>query len=141
MEPGIGAIEYARSLVAGLTREQAAVCLRKEPDDQRVKRCDYCRYHWRDTSLRNNKRTCCDECKISLKSTQRRQQRADKELLKGESRRRKKSKIQTSYVWWLEYPFWINEYEMLKYSWKYEVPYGSEILDFIQAKSAGGGRF
>ncbi|WP_340673159.1 hypothetical protein [Brevibacillus agri] len=131
--PGEGAIEYARRQLAGLTREQAAShiprLLKELPDDKRVKRCDYCCYPWRDDSLRNTKRTCSDECKTGIKTLQRRQQRADKALLAGKSKKRTKREL--NYIWWLEYPFWLDEYEMLKYSWKFEKPMDTESLAYI----------
>lgn len=132
--PGEGAIKYARRQLAGLTREQAKAriprLLKQLPDDKRVKRCDYCGYPWRDESLRNTKRTCSEECKTGIKTLQRRQQRADKALLTGKTKKR--TKREQNYIWWLEYPFWLNEYEMLKYSWKFEKPMDAERLAYIR---------
>lgn len=131
--PGTGATEYARNLTVGLTREKAAVVIQTHtPEDRRVKHCDYCGCLWRDGSLRNTSRTCCDECKTSLKTEQRARQRAEKALLSGKVK--KKTKRDLNYVWWLEYPFWLDEYEMLKLSWKYEVPTDFEKLDIISAQ-------
>ncbi|MED1917502.1 hypothetical protein P4V64_19450 [Bacillus thuringiensis] len=132
--PGEGAIKYAIEHLAGLTREQAAArvtrLLKELPDDKRVKRCDYCGYPWRDDSLRNNKRTCSKECRTGIKSLHTKKQRADKALLEGKTKKR--TKRDNYYIWWLEYPFWLNEYEMLKQSWKYEKPMDAEGLAYIR---------
>lgn len=142
IEPGAGAIAYARERIAGLSRDEAAPVIREliaNPlDDKRVKRCEYCGYPWRDDSLRNTKRTCSDECKTALKTLQRRRQRADKALLEGEDAPPKKRAKRHCYVWWLEYPFWLNEYEMLKRSWKYEVPYDPSKLAYMRKRSMDG---
>ncbi|RAV19504.1 hypothetical protein [Paenibacillus contaminans] len=139
--PGAGALEYARTLTEGLSRDEAAVVIRRlltePPADPRVKRCDFCSYPWRDSSLRNTKRTCCDECKTGAKSFQKRQQRADKALLTGKVRKR--TKRDEYYVWWLEYPFWLDEYEMLKRAWKYEVPHGVELIDTVRSQNEAYG--
>ncbi|MEW9700706.1 hypothetical protein [Paenibacillus sp. SI8] len=138
IEPGTGAVEYARSLTAGMTREQAAIALSRayRINDARIKRCDYCGYLFRDESKRNLRQTCCGECKTALKTLQRRQQRADKALLTGEPPKvKRKTKRDVYYVWWLEYPFWLSEYEMLKQTWKYEVSHDTELMDAIQEKN------
>jgi hypothetical protein len=138
MEPGPGAIEYARSLVAGMTRQEAAAKLREEPGgtDRRVKRCDYCRYLWRDKSLRNTKRTCSEECRTGIRTLQRSQQRADKALIGGEPRKKKQAEPKARYVWWLEYPFWLgSEYEWLNQAWKYEIPCGDAFMDSMHGKN------
>ncbi len=66
LNPGSGAEAFARERVDGLTRKQATPIVRELiaelPADKRVKRCDYCRYPFYDVSLRNTRRTCCDEC-------------------------------------------------------------------------------
>lgn len=132
MNPGAGAIEYAASLVIGLTREQAALILQNHmPEDKRVKRCSYCGYLWRDESLRNTARTCCGECKTAIKTEQKARQRADKALLTGKTP--KKTKREINYIWWLEYPFWISEYEATKQAWKYERPYDPHKLAYMEA--------
>jgi hypothetical protein len=135
--PGAGAIEYARRQVSGLSREQAALIMRNlltgTSSEKRVKRCAYCGYRWRDESLRNTLRTCSDECKTAAKTLQKRQQRADKALLSGKTK--KKTKKAENYIWWLEYPFWLNEYEMLKNAWKHEVSKDAEFLDYIQVQN------
>lgn len=137
-EPGEGAVEFARQFVEGMTREEAVKIVDRlikgelhDRVDRRVKRCDYCGYWWRDGSLRNTKRKCCDDCERGIKKLQTRQRRADKELLNPKPK--KKTKREANYIWWLEYPFWINEYEMLKNTWKREFPYTSTKLSQISA--------
>lgn len=140
-EPGEGAIKFARQYVEGLTREEALPVIKRllkgemhDPTDKRVKRCDYCGYWWYDDSLRNNKKTCSDECKRGIKTMQRKEQRANKALL-NPIPKRKKHRLIDDYIWWLEYPFWVNEYPMIKIGWKYEKPSGFAVMDFIEAKN------
>ncbi|MEH7374926.1 hypothetical protein [Neobacillus drentensis] len=136
--PGPGAIAYAKQFIEGMTREQAAPIMTallngelNDCNDRRVKQCDCCCYYWRDDSLRNTKRTCSDECKTAIKTLQRRQQRADDALLNPKSR---KHTLMDDYIHWLEYPFWINEYSMIKIGWKYEKPSGLAVMDYVETK-------
>lgn len=137
-EPGTGAIEFARQYTEGLTRDQAAPIISdlmrgelNDESDRRIKRCDHCGYYWRDDSMRNTKRTCSDDCKRSLKTLQRRQQRADQALLNPKPRKRT---LMDDYIYWLEYPFWINEYSMIKIGWKYEKPSGVAVMDYVESQ-------
>ena len=134
-EPGQGAIDYATELLRAegnsTTWGTVRSIIADLPDEKRVKRCDYCGYPWRDGSLRNRKHTCSDECKTGIKTLQRAAQRADKALLSG--KKKKKTKRDENYIWWLEYPFWLDEYEMLKQSWKHEVSKEMETIDYIAA--------
>lgn len=137
IDPGAGAIAYVLEYVASLARENAMPVVRRllteTSGDKRVKRCGYCGYPWRDGSLRNTKRTCSDECTTGIKTIQRSQQRADKALLSGKVP--KLTKQELNYYWWFEYPFWLNDYENLKLSWKHEVPSDVLTLDFISAQN------
>jgi hypothetical protein len=136
-EPGAGAIDYTKQFTEGLTRDQAAPVITAllkgelhDPTDKRVKRCDYCGYYWRDDSLRNTRRTCSSECKTGIKTLQKRQQRADAALLNPQPRKRT---LMDDYIWWLEYPFWINEYSMIKIGWKFEKPSGVALMDYVKS--------
>src|SRR5690606_27898951 len=136
-EPGAGAIEFAKQYVIG-HREFDLLSMSKlldgdlhDPEDKRVKRCDYCGYFWRDDSLRNTKKTCSDDCKRSIKTLQRRKQREKQELLNPKPRKRT---LMDDYVYWLEYPYWVNEYSMLKIGWKFERPASESLMDYIEAK-------
>ncbi|NNU88671.1 hypothetical protein ETC04_16435 [Geobacillus sp. MR] len=144
-EPGPGAVEFARQYVEGLTREEALPVIKKllngelhDPTDKRIKRCAYCGYYYRDKTKPNNSKTCSRECKIDFDTLNRKKKRADQALLNP------KKKSEVHYVWWLEYPFWVNEYEMLKRSWKHEAPYSPNKLAAIRAAQqrdgAMGGR-
>ncbi|MGG4467229.1 hypothetical protein ABER68_04220 [Paenibacillus alvei] len=97
--------------------------------DKRIKRCDYCGYFYRDKTKPNNSRTCSKECKTNRDTLQRAMKKADQEIVKPQ----KKESKQLPYVYWLEYPYWVDEYEMLKYSWKYEAPYPQDKLEQIEA--------
>lgn len=105
---------------------------------KRVKRCDFCGYFWHDDSLRNTKKTCSDVCKTGIKTLQRRDQR-EKEALREEAnglKREKKKTLKDDYVWWLEYPYWVNEYSMIKLGWKFEKPFKTSTIDYINFKNA-----
>ncbi|MBK5500927.1 hypothetical protein [Peribacillus sp. TH14] len=140
-QPGEGAIEFAQSFTCGLNLNDAMPVIKKIMDgelhdakDKRIKRCDYCSYFYRDQTRPNNSRTCSRECKINRDTLNRAKKRADAALLKP----KKKSKRETYYLYWLEYPFWLNEYEMLKQAWKYEAPYSpSKIIQIDAAKQRG----
>ncbi|WP_373230380.1 hypothetical protein [Cohnella sp.] len=125
MEPGEGAIEYARSLVNGLNREQAAIVLRKRPDDPRVKCCSCCGYHFRDQTRPGNAKTCGESCKRAVKTWQRHIQRG-----KDWSAKPKKKIL---YYDWFEYPFWINERAMLYHAWSYDSPKDPDKINQILA--------
>jgi hypothetical protein len=138
--PGSGAIEYAKQFIEGMTREEAGFVIAAllngeihDTADKRIKQCDHCGYYWRDDSLRNTKRTCSDECKTAIKTMQKRQQRADQELLNPEPKKKKRT-LMDDYAYWLEYPFWGNEYSMIKIGWKFEKPSGLAVMDYVEAK-------
>lgn len=140
-QPGTGAIQFAKEFITGLDRRQALPIIKRlnagklhDKTDKRIKRCAYCGYWWRDDSLRNTKKTCSDECKRGIKTMQRREQRANKALL-NPIPKRKKHRLIDDYIWWLEYPFWVNEYSMIKIGWKYENPGGISVIDYIEAKN------
>jgi hypothetical protein len=138
-EPGAGAINFTKQFTEGLSRIEASTVVEQllrgelhDHSDRRVKRCDYCGYYWRDGSLRNTKRKCSDECERGTKRLQTRQRRADKELL-NPNPKAKKPTLMDDYVWWLEYPYWTDEYSMIKIGWKYEKPSGVAVMDYVEA--------
>lgn len=140
-EPGAGAIEFGEQFTHSMSQDEAAKVIAQllagklhDTTDSRVKRCDYCGYFWRDESLRNTRKTCSDECKRKIKTLQRRKQR-EKEKKELMNTKPKKRKLQDDYVYWLEYPYWNNEYSMLKIGWKFEKPHEIKTLDFIDAKN------
>lgn len=142
-DPGEGAIKYAHQVFEGNSRIEVETMLPallkgelNEAEDKRVKRCDYCNYWFYDDSLRNTRRTCCDDCKISYKTLQRRKQRADKAFLNPKPR---KDKLEDLYLWWLEYPCWANEYAMIKIGWKFERPMSIAKMDYINYGREGYG--
>lgn len=137
--PGPGAVAFANQYIEGLGRAEALTVITQlhagnlhDVTNRRIKRCDYCQYIWNDDSLRNTKRTCSDECKRAIKTLQRRQQRADQELLNPKPR---KHTLMDDYVYWLEYPYWIKEYSMIKIGWRFERPMGVNAMSAIDAKS------
>lgn len=138
--PGHGSILFAEAFIIGATDRQESLMILSQiyngeipVQDKRVKRCDYCGYYWRDDSLRNTKKTCSDECKTGIKTMQRRRQREKKELLNPEPKK-KKHTLMDDYIWWLEYPYWLNEYSMLKIGWKYERS-DDGLADYVTAKN------
>lgn len=137
-EPGEGAIEFAREYVKELSRDEALLTIKRllegelhNTTDKRIKRCDFCGYWWRDASLRNTKKTCSSYCKTKIKTLQRRKHRERAALLNPKPK--KETKREVNYVHWVDYPYWINEYEMLKQSWKYENPYSPNKINQIAA--------
>ncbi|WP_423410243.1 hypothetical protein AABM38_10080 [Heyndrickxia sp. MSNUG] len=133
---GKGAIEFAQQYINGLSMAEALPVLQAlnrgelhDRSDKRIKRCEFCEHLWRDDSLRNTKRTCSNECKTGVKTLQRRQQRADDALLNPKPR---KHTLMDDYIWWLEYPFWIHEYSMIKIGWKFERPSGVALMDYVE---------
>lgn len=137
---GKGAIEFALKFIEGLSTAEALSVLRAldngelhDRSDKRIKRCDYCEHLWRDNSLRNTKRTCSDECKTDIKTLQRRDQRANEALLNPQPMEKKRT-LMDDYIWWPEYPFWINEYSMIKIGWKFEKPSGLAVMDYVESQ-------
>ncbi len=135
-DPGEGAIEFALQFFGGVSKENAISHVRKlmngelhDITDKRIKRCDYCRYFYRDKTKPNNSRVCSQECKIRKHTLKRAMKKLDAALVKPQ----KKEPEIVPYVFWLEYPFWVNEYEMLKQSWKYEAPYALDKIERIVA--------
>ncbi|PFW37798.1 hypothetical protein COL11_09905 [Bacillus anthracis] len=134
-EPGEGAIDFAKHFTSNLTSEEALHIIRQllkgrlhDKTDKRIKRCAYCGYYYRDKTRPNNSKTCCSKCKMDLDTLRRAIIRADKALLNP-----KIAKRDTCHVWWLEYPFYVQEYEMLKHTWKYEAPYSPNKITAIHA--------
>lgn len=133
---GKGAAEFAKQYITGLSMVEALPVLQAlnrgdlhDRTDNRIKRCEFCGHLWYDDSLRNTKRTCSNECKTGVKTLQRRQQRADTALLNPKPR---KHTLMDDYIWWLEYPFWIHEYSMIKIGWKFERPSGVALMDYVE---------
>ncbi|HDR8094247.1 TPA: hypothetical protein QCZ12_004358 [Bacillus cereus] len=133
--PGEGAIDFAKHFISDLTSDEALHILRQllkgrlhDKTEKRIKRCAYCGYYYRDKTRPNNSKTCCSKCKVDLDTLRRAIIRADKALLNP-----KKTKKEKGHVWWLEYPFYVQEYEMLKRTWKYEAPYSPNKITAIHA--------
>jgi hypothetical protein len=136
---GAGAREYLQQYFRrSMSREDVQLVVSEikaiATDDKRVKRCEHCGGYWRDDSLRNTKKTCSDECKTGIKTLQRRKQRERKGLLGPP--KPTKHKLTDDYIDWLEYPYWTNEYSMLKVGWKHDVPHTNKTLSHIEAHRA-----
>ncbi|TLS53385.1 hypothetical protein FE782_03695 [Paenibacillus antri] len=129
--PGEGAIEYAKTLVAGLTREEAAPIIRElfenPSNDPRIKRCATCGFPFRDKTKATMAKVCGDSCKTARKTKQRGIQR-----LRGATVKAKKP---IQYIWWLEYPFWISEKAMLSRASNYERSYSPEKIEYLAFKA------
>ncbi|UTY65831.1 hypothetical protein [Bacillus velezensis] len=147
--PGEGAIEFAIGFVKNKTRAEALPIIKRllqgdvhDAGDKRIKRCAYCGYYYRDQTKPNNSKTCSQFCKTDLDTLRRKKKNADKALLTSDKSLKKMEKL---YVWWLDYPFWISEREMINRSWKHEKPVSSEKLAMHDAakqrdKEFGGKR-
>ncbi|AQX53350.1 hypothetical protein [Priestia flexa] len=137
-DPGDGAIEYTLEFFKGKGRAEIERLVTSfyhgelnDPNDKRIKRCDYCDYYFRDESLRNNRRTCCAGCKTSQKTLQTRIRRAEKAFLNPKPKKETKSDL---YLWWLEYPCWANEQAMLEVGWRFEKPLSMQKMDYIRTR-------
>lgn len=127
MNPGSGAVEFAKGFVEGLTRDESLPILRRlvkgqlhDKTNKRIKKCDYCGYYYLDKTKPNNSRTCSRECKQAKDA----RLRAEKRILQAiQNPKKQKTPL---YYWWLEYPFWINEDAMLKHYRKFETYYSDE---------------
>jgi len=135
-DPGRGAIEFAKEFTQGLTKEEALPVIKRlirgelhDHDDKRIKKCEYCGYYYRDKTRPNNSKTCSPECKAARDYLAKAKKRADAALLKP----KKKTKRDENYIWWLEYPFWLDEREMLRNSRRYESTYDEQYLLRISA--------
>lgn len=135
-QPGAGAIEFAATFMEGTTFTTGMPVIKQlmegkmhDPNDKKVKTCAFCGYYYRDKTKNNSSKTCSPECKIDLDTFRRAQKKADKELLNP----KKVKDVEVKYVYWLEYPFWNREYDMLKNSWKYEAPYSPDKIEQINA--------
>ncbi|MBY6087007.1 hypothetical protein [Priestia flexa] len=143
-DPGEGAIKYANQVFEGNSRVEIEMMLSallkgdlNKAEDKRVKRCDYCNYWFCDDSLRNTCRTCCDDCKISYKTLQRRKQRAEKAFLNPKPKKETKSDL---YLWWLEYPCWANEQAMIEVGWRFEKPMSARKMDYVLSQQEKYGK-
>lgn len=132
--PGEGAIEFTEQFTKGLARDRAVHVVKRllrgklhDKTDPRIKRCAYCTYFYRDKTRPNNSNTCCRECKIAYDTRNRAKKRSAMSIPKKETQR------DQYYGWWLENPFWSNEYEMVKNSWKTDAPYSPEKLELNMA--------
>ncbi|MCY7919720.1 hypothetical protein [Bacillus vallismortis] len=138
--PGEGAVQFAAELVENHTRESAVPIINRllkgdlhDQSDKRIKKCAYCGYYYRDRTKPNNSKTCSQGCKTDLDTLRRVMKRADKALLNP--KKKKLDSIENAYIWWLDYPFWISEREMINRSWKYEhLATDKKIEDMLAAK-------
>ncbi|MGG1644138.1 hypothetical protein ACIFQM_23250 [Paenibacillus sp. NRS-1782] len=133
MEPGEGAVEYAKSLTEGLRREEAASIIHTIMigpfEDPRVKRCAVCGYPFYDRTRNRWAEVCGPSCKTVRKSAQRREQR---QVKSGRSVSIKTNKP-IRYLWWLEYPYWTSERWMNSHVGSYERPHDPDKLLTIAA--------
>lgn len=118
-EPGSGAIEFAKEFTDGLTFEEAQKVIKKlyagklhDISDKRIKRCEYCNHYYRDKTRPNNSKTCSSEHKKANDALKKRKKRVDLELVKP----KKHEKADIEYTYWLEYPFFVTEKAMWKYT-------------------------
>lgn len=120
--PGEGAIEYARTLITGLSSNQAEYALSKlltgnPSEDPRIKLCTFCGYPFRDKTRPNNAKVCSKSCKSPVKTVQTRIRRTGLATIK--------TKIPIHYQFWHEYPFYSPHEAMQNRAWSYERPHGN----------------
>ncbi|AKG35652.1 hypothetical protein [Paenibacillus durus] len=131
MEPGEGAVEYARELTEGLTPSEARLVIRDllkhPPAGPKIKRCAVCSYYFRDRTRPGNAKVCGPSCKTVRKTEQRADQRARQDTDKPNKPRRYDTEA------------------YMRRLWNYEKPYDPDKLAQIyaareRARLMGGGR-
>lgn len=129
--PGEGAIEYVRTLIEGKTRQTAAPIIsrlltNKLPDDPRIKRCESCYYPFRDMTKPGNAKTCGERCA------------KDKNAAKRKVSRGNNKPVAVDYVFWLEYPYYVSEREMLSKSSRERSFSPEKMASIIAARQRAG---
>jgi hypothetical protein len=131
MNPGEGAIEYARTLTVGLTREQSAPIIRNlladSPADPRVKRCVCCGYPFRDKTRPGNAKVCGGSCTLDKNARNRRIKRGEKSI-----------RVPVDYVFWLEYPYYVSERAMLSKTSRERSYSPDKLATIIAARQTAG---
>ncbi|MFD2923882.1 hypothetical protein [Halobacillus naozhouensis] len=144
-DPGTGAIEFAREYVQGLDELEALSVINSllngelhDSTDKRIKRCNYCGYHYKDNTRPNNAKVCSHECREARKVINRTRKR----------RTAKPPKPTKKDIYYVKapdgYDFWINEREMLKYFDNRETVFDDKKIEQIAAakhrKESMGGK-
>ena len=119
-DPGAGAIEFARQYLSEqMEYEQCLDTLIAVIDgyvegveDKRVKRCDWCGHLYKDSSPKNNRKTCSDECKAEKDYQAKKTKRKVVSIEEGTIRKYADDKYYQSH---LEYPFWVDSGKMEEY--------------------------
>lgn len=123
IEPGEGAIEYARELTAGMNPEEAAALiatLRTHiPTDPKVKFCAVCAFPFRDKTKNGSSKVCGAWCKTTRKSEQKAIQRKHK----AEDKQPKPKKLKK-----------YDENSVMMRVWRHDKPFSQEKLDRINAE-------
>jgi len=145
VDPGEGAIEYARQFVADCSIPKARPILRRlimgelhDGTDKRIKRCDWCGYHYRDITKNNSSRVCCRHCKYDKDNHAKAVKKADRELMKPIEQRNIEKEMYTYYAGHLEYPYYISEHYMLKRAHQRERPCSYDKIEQINAAKQRG---
>lgn len=110
-EPGEGAIEFARRYIKpGMDMEMALDMLTEVIDgyvrevfDEKVKRCSYCGFLYRDVTKNNGSKVCSNKCKAKKDSASKKKKRKDTAMNNGTAR---KYADNLYYYAHLEYPYW-----------------------------------
>lgn len=144
-DPGIGAIEFAKQFIEGMTMEEARPVIKglvkgelHNEADKKVKRCDWCGYYYRDKTKNNRSRVCCRHCKFDKDNHAKSVKNADKALLKPKKPRDIEKEMYMYYADHLEYPYYISEHYMLKRAHQRETPYSHDKLEQIDAAKQRG---
>src|SRR5690625_870204 len=146
---GSGALEFRQELTEGLDVIEAMGIIAdmmsgKLPEgyeDNRLKRCETCDYHFYDNTRPRNKLVCSPECKKVRDAGKLREKIAEERRLDPSKRPRATMK-EKYYADHLEYSFWI-ERSPEDYAKSYETPHGDnleEIYAAIERDEMMGGR-
>ncbi|MFD1926950.1 hypothetical protein ACFSFY_02520 [Sporosarcina siberiensis] len=131
-EPGHGAVLYAAQFMAGFTFHTAMPIVKQIMNavvhDKKERRCAYCEYYYRDITKNNSSVVCSPECRNLRKAKYTRTKNAAKP-----KKPKKLTNREKYYNDHLEYPFWTDDYEMMKMSWKHEPSYSVDKVEYIRA--------
>lgn len=116
--PGEGALDYTKQITQGLNKGEAAQVIEAllageihDRTDKRIKRCQWCRYYYRDKTKPNNSKTCSLACKTARDTKDRARKEVDRRLLHGIPKRL----LKREEFYNADLGIWTSEPEMISY--------------------------
>lgn len=145
VDPGEGAIEFARPFVADHSIDEAMPIIKRlvmgelhDGTDKRIKHCEWCGYLYRDKTKPNMSKVCCKKCKYDKDNRAKAVKKADAALTKPKKARNLKAEMYSYYADHLEYPYYLSEHYMLKRSHQRETPYSLDKIEKIEGAKQRG---